>query len=159
MNTPSSEQTPVAPQQGTTKSSENDQGKIGKKHGHFRRYNENGVMYNQELQKFNGETPELDAVLGLLTEKMEKGDMFDRFQEKIETYALRNNKHAEDVICLITKLVDPMSDFEARHMPTNPTSQEEASPVKMKMWAEKLKRYMDREDLLRENIHKLYGVI
>jgi len=45
MNTPSPEQTPTAPQQETTKSSENDQGKIGKKHGHFRRYNENGMTY------------------------------------------------------------------------------------------------------------------
>jgi len=137
MNTPSPEQTPTAPQQETTKSSENDQGKIRRKHGHFRRYNENGMTYNQELQNFNEETPVLDAVLG----------------------ALRNYKHAEDVICLITELVDPMSDFEARDMPTKPTLQEERSPVKMKIWAEKLKRYMDREDLMRKNIHKLYGVI
>jgi len=39
------------------------------------------------------------------------------------------------------------------------TAEKEAKPAKIKMREMRLKRYLDREETLSENMHRLYGII
>jgi len=40
-------------------------------------------VIGSEMKQFAGETPELDAFFGLITEKLDKGTTFDKFQDKL----------------------------------------------------------------------------
>ena len=43
---------------------------------------------------FVGETPEIEVILCLLSEKLEKGVTWDKFREKSKNYILINFSHA-----------------------------------------------------------------
>jgi len=49
-----------------------------------------------DLRSFLGETPELDAVIGLLSERLDKGVTFERFRDQVKNYVLKNYKKAEE---------------------------------------------------------------
>jgi len=127
-------------------------------HGNYHRGNESGAV-GMEIKKFIGETPDLDSILTLATEKVEKGVTFDKFQDRLKNHILKTFKNAEDIVCLITDLKDPADSFEAKHAPMEPTPEEEQSVFKMKIWEMKIKHYIDHEKQLRENIHKHYRLI
>ena len=71
---------------------------------------------------------------------------------------LKNFSRAEDVVSLIVDLEDPTNVFEGK-MPTELSTEDQNSKVKMKVWEMRLKRYLDREDVLTENINRLYGIM
>jgi len=110
-------------------------------------------------REFTGETPELGAILGLLTERLDNGVQFDKFQNKIKNYVLKNFKKAEDIMELIVELKDPTIFFESKHILADLTDEDEAKPAKIKMWEIRLKKYLDRKETLSENMHRLYGII
>jgi len=122
----------------------------------FKRGNDNTIV-GAELKAFVGETPEIDGVLTLLSERFDKGISFNRFQEKSKTYTLKNYKKGEDVALLITNL--ETTNFETTHRPPNLSPFEVADTTKFKMWELKLKKYMDRIENMNDNIVKLYGVV
>ena len=72
---------------------------------------------NRAIKDFVGETKDVEAVLTLVTEKVDKGVMFERFQETLKTYVLKNLENWEDLVSLIMKLEDPTSVFEDKHAP------------------------------------------
>ena len=59
---------------------------------------------------------------------------------------------------MVTNLKDPFPNFETKHMPQDLTTTKEGSKMKMKMWEMRVKKYMDREEVLTENANKLYGI-
>ena len=79
--------------------------------GNLRRGNEGG-MSRPEQKDFSGETPELNAVLGLITERLYQGVTFDKFQD-----VLKNFHKSEDIVEMVTDLNDPSPNFETKHMP------------------------------------------
>jgi len=85
-----------------------------------------------ELRTFTTETPELDAVLSLLSEKVEKGVTFDVFQKRLENYMLKNLPRAEDITKLITALEDPTERFEELYGPANLTTTKAANVILFK---------------------------
>ena len=113
-----------------------------------------------EQKDFKGETPELNAVLGLITKRLDQSVTFEKFQDVLKNYVLKNFHKAEDIVEMVTNLKDPFPNFETKHMPKDLTTTEEVSKMnmKMKMWEMRVKKYMDREEVLTENANKLYGI-
>jgi len=72
---------------------------------------------------------------------------------------MKNYKKAEDIIPMIMDLKDLTTDFEENNMPEDLSTTEAANPSKVEKWKMQLKRYMDHEDNLSENIVKLFGVV
>ena len=60
---------------------------------------------------------------------------------------------------MITNLKYLFPNFETKHMPKDLTTTEEGSKLKMKMWEIRVKKYMDRKEVLRENANKLHGIV
>ena len=87
-----------------------------------------------EQKDFKGETPELNAVLRLITEILDQGFTFEKFQDVLKNYVLKNFHKAEDIVEMVTNLKDPCTNFETKHMPKDLTTTEEGSKIKMKMW-------------------------
>ena len=111
-----------------------------------------------EQKDFKGETPELNAVLELITERLDQGVTLEKSQEVLKNYVLNNFHKAEDIVEMVTTLKDPFPNFETKHMPKYLTTTEEGSKLKIKMWEIRVKKYMDREEVLTENTNKLYGI-
>ena len=97
------------------------------------------------LRAFKGETTVLYAVLGLYTEKIDKIINFKEFQDQLKNYALKNIKQAEDCVGMITNMVDPVSNLETKNAPKEPSVEDQASMLKMRLWELKAKKYLERE--------------
>ena len=104
----------------------------------FPRRSDNQIM--SESRSFVGETPELGAVVGLLSERLDKGVTMEQFQEKLKLYVLKNYKKGEDVVTLVEDLVDPRIDFETKHAPADLTPEEEIRTSLMNKWEIKFKK-------------------
>ena len=96
-----------------------------------------------------GETKDVEAVLTLVTKKVEKGVTLERFQETLKNYVLKNLENGEDIVPLVTKLEDPTTTFEANHALIDLTEEQLMSTVKVKMWELRIKQYLSREWKLR----------
>ena len=115
----------------------------GNMRGSSRHGNEGGTR-GSEQKDFKGEIPELNAVLGLITERMDQGVTFEKSQEILKNYVLKNFHKAEDIVEMLTNLKDPFPNFETEDIPKDLTTIEEGSKLKMKMWEIQVKKYMDR---------------
>jgi len=128
------------------------------KRNNFRRGNDASIV-EKDLHNFSGKTPEMEVVLTLLTENVQKGVPFEKFQEKLRIYALKNFKHAKDVIPLIVDIKDLKESFEVYNMPADLEEEEKQSLMKFKLWEMRLKKFLDREEKLSKNIIKIYGIV
>ena len=124
-----------------------------------RRNYRNAGTNNRAIKDFAGETKDVEAVLTLVTEQVDKRVTFEQFQETLKNYVLKTLENGEDVVPLIMKLQDPTTAFEKNHAPKDLTQAELASPVKIKMWELRIKQYLSREWKLRGNIHKFYAAV
>ena len=70
---------------------------------------------------FKGETPKMYAVLGIITKRLNQGMTFNKFQDVLENYFLKNFREAEDIIEQITYLNDPVTNFDTKDMPDDLT--------------------------------------
>ena len=73
-----------------------------------------------EQKDFKRETPKLNAVLGLITKRLDQGVTFEKFQN-----VLKNFHKAEDIVEMVTDLNDPFPNFETKNMPKELTKTEE----------------------------------
>ena len=105
----------------------------GNRKGNFRRGNEEGASWSEQ-KYFKLETPELNSVLGLITERLDQRVTFDKFQDVLKNYVLKNFKKEEDIVEIITDMNDPVTNFNTKHIPDDLTEKEEESKIKMNMW-------------------------
>ena len=49
-----------------------------------------------------GETPEINYVLGLITEILEQGFTFGKFQDVLKNYVLKKSRKSEEIVEIIT---------------------------------------------------------
>ena len=96
----------------------------GNQRGNPKRGNEGGTR-GSEQKDSRGETPELNVVLGLITERLDQGVTFEKFQDVLKNYVLNNFHKAEDIVEMVTNLNDPFPNFETKYMPKEPTKTEE----------------------------------
>ena len=124
----------------------------------FRRGNEGGASCSEQ-KDFKGETPEINAVLGIITKRLEQGVTFDKLQDVLKNYFLNDLIKSEDIVEIITDLKGPVTNVDTKHIPDDLTKKEEESKIKMTMWEIRVKRYINREEILIENTNKLYGIV
>ena len=74
---------------------------------------------------------------------MNQGGNFNKLQDFLNNYVLKNFRKAEDMVKIITDLKNPVTYIIIKHMPDNLTVKEEESKIKMKMWEIRVKQYMD----------------
>ena len=94
---------------------------IGNRKGSSRLGNEGGTR-GSEQKYFKGETPELNAVLRLITERLDEGVTFEKFQDVLENHVLKNFHKAEDIVEMVINLKDLFPNFETKHMPKDLTT-------------------------------------
>ena len=80
---------------------------------------------DRSKKDFKGETSELNAVLGLIIERLDQGVTFEKFQDVLKNYVLKNFHKAEYIVEMVTNLKDPFPNFETKHMPKDLTTTEE----------------------------------
>ena len=114
----------------------------GNRRGNSKRENEGGTR-GSEQKNFRGETPELNVFLGIIIESLDQGVTFEKFQD-----VLKNFHKTENIVEMVTDLNDPLPKFGTKHMPKERTKKEEESKMKMKMWEMRVKKFIDREELL-----------
>ena len=107
----------------TPTSNESGSAYKGNRRGNSRRGNEGGTR-GSEQKDFKIETPELNAVLGLITETLDQGVTFEKFQDALKNYVLKNF-HKADIVEMVTNLKYPCTNFETNHMPKYLTTTEE----------------------------------
>ena len=61
------------------------------------------VQLNPDHIYFKGDTPEVGAVLGLMSEKLDIGTDFDKFREKQKGYTERNFDNTKEIMCVVTE--------------------------------------------------------
>jgi len=92
----------------------------------------NDRQHFSDNRMFTEETQEIDTVIGLTSERLDKGVVFEVFQEHIENYVPKNFKKA-DVITLIVDLKDLKQGFEKKYAPETLSDTDEESPPKVRM--------------------------
>ena len=85
----------------------------GNRRGSLRRGNESGTR-GSEQKYFKDKTPELNAVLGLITERLDQGVTFIKFQDILKNCVLKNFHKAEDIVEMVTNLKDLFPNFEIK---------------------------------------------
>ena len=63
-----------------------------------------------------GDTPELDSVLGLLSEKLDIGIDFENFRGKLKGHVERDLDNKKYVMCVVKKMMNPIKTFEEDNM-------------------------------------------
>ena len=107
---------------------------------------------------FEGSCSEIGAVMGLRTEKITKKVPFSIFVEKLGDYIITDIKYGSDIENCVRRMEDPFLNFETKHKPTSLTTQEPSFDDKM-LQQERLKAYVLRENQLKDNIIKVYGLL
>ena len=87
-----------------------------------------------EQKYFKGETTNLNAVLGLITQRLDQGVTFEKFQDVLKNCVLKNFRKAEDIVEIIIYLNDPVTNFVTNQIPDDLTEKEEKYKIKIKMW-------------------------
>ena len=108
---------------------------------------------------WEGDKPDIGAVIGLRVEWLDKKTSFRNFMEKMVDYVLREFDNANDILPLVRDQIDPFTDFETNNMPTDLTDDEKQSDVKVAIQQQRIKMYVTREMKLQNNIFKIYGLI
>jgi len=56
-------------------------------------------------------------------------------------------------------LEDSFKDFARKYAPEDLPEDEEVRTIKLKIWEMRVKRYLDQEEILQENVNKLHGLM
>ena len=75
------------------------------------------VHIHAAQRDFMGDTPEVGAVLGLLSEKLDTGTALDNFSDKLKGYMEGKLDNEKDVMCVVTDIENPTKTFEEGKMP------------------------------------------
>ena len=61
--------------------------------------------------------PNLNAVIGLINEILNQWVTFDKLQDVLKNYVLKNFRKADDIVEIIKYLNNPVMKFDTKHMP------------------------------------------
>ena len=96
-------------------------------------------MFSSNERTWEGDTPEIGAVLGLRTEYLNKNTSFRLFMEKMEEYILRKLDNGSDVLPLVREQKDPGIRFEKNHLPKELSTENKKSEVKVEVHKQRIK--------------------
>ena len=111
-----------------------------------------------DSNSFEGNVPEIGAVLGLKYEKFKKKSAsFEIFLEKVSVYVISNLNDGGDCKLIFRKMQNPTKTFRAKYKPSAPT--ESSDTVDKDIYKEEVKLFVSREINLRRNIEKIFGLV
>ena len=102
------------------------------------------VQLHTANRYFRGNTPEVGAVLGLLSKTFDIGAAFDNFGEKLKSYVERYFENVKDVLCVLIDMEDMMKQIEDNNILGYLYEEESNFIPKKKILELSLTRYMDR---------------
>ena len=140
----------------TTTTQATDSGNRGKNRNKDK-YN-SAVHFGSNDKEFEGAQPSIGGILGLKTERLQHKVTFEIFTEKLKTFILSDFKNPKDVLPTL-RLVDPLIGFKARNAPAALSDQEKGEEIEQQMQSMRIKLYINREQAVKGNMDKLYGVI
>ena len=164
------EATPT-PEGSTTPSSEinrnndNNRNNNNNNNNNNRRSNYKGSRKDQNLAilsigdvNFKGADEDFGIVLGLPSEQpsLKHGKIYSEFASDLLTFVQSNYKRGNDLRPLIHDLSDPLPTIKNMQPPYPPGN---VSKYEEKEWEIKVKRHLDRIDLLETNTEKLFGLL
>ena len=117
------------------------------------------VAVDTTSKSFNGEEPNVGAVLGLKIEKIDAKVTYDVFREKMCNYIGRKISDGDLIVCLVRDYTDPIKEFEADNKPKALTDDEADDPTEKAIHNEMVKLYVKQHALIRSNIKKVYALI
>ena len=87
------------------------------------------------------------------------GTYCDNFIEKLKGYTDRNIDNEKYVMCVVIYMEYPMKMFEEDNMQKYLDEEEARSILKKKRLELALTRYIYREEKIKENTNKIYGMV
>ena len=105
---------------------------------------------------YEGDTPDVGAVLALKYEKFHKKVPFSQFVEKVYGYVLSNFKDGGDMKAVFKDFKDPLVALQTIHMPT---AIDNPNEIQKEIQKERIKQYVSREVNIRRNTEKAFGII
>ena len=125
-----------------------------------RRNNDNRRSnYGGNERTWEGDKPEVKAVLGLRTEWLDKKVSYRVFLEKMIEYVLREIDNPKDVLPVLKTQEDPLPKFEAANMPAELSDEDKKSEVKKSIQSHEIKLFVQRKQELISNMQKIYGLV
>ena len=110
-------------------------------------------------KSWEGAKPEVGAVLGLKSERLNNKVTFEVFREKLAIHVLSEFRNGRDILPAIKKMTDPRVTLRSRSGPKELTDEEKKSSIEVELQKQRIKPYIEREITARTNMDKLYGVI
>ena len=87
-----------------------------------RNNNRNTTTQHTDSNNFEGNIPEIGAVLGLKYEKFKKkATSFEVFLDKTSTYVISNLKDGADAKSIFKSMKDPTANIKSKYKPTAPS--------------------------------------
>ena len=125
------------------------------------RNNNNQQRILNESKDWKGLTEEVGAIVGLKREKLTHKKTYDEFCEKLLNYVTATFTKGNDLHCVIKENKCPIKNIEdaVPKSTLNPNSTATKKEVKKYILQEKVKRYINRLELVRDNMKKLYAVV
>ena len=109
---------------------------------------------------FKGVCEDFGLVIGLATEtaSLKHGKIYSEFTEHLLTHVQSNYTRGNDLRVLIHELENPLTALLAKEPPYPPDIDDKTGPstASVKTWEMKMKRHLDRKELLEENTEKRY---
>ncbi len=111
-------------------------------------------------RSFKGEVPDVGAVLGISSEQRDMKDRYLHLIEKLVSYVIREStyENAKDLMPLLLKLENPMDTLSTKG-PKDLSEKELESYSKKQKYNIELKNHIQREEILADNIFKLFSLI
>ena len=126
--------------------------------GNERTRRENNIIHVSKT--YEGDTPEIGAVLALQNENVDKKANFSVFCERIGTYIMKEYKNGEDVVAVTKDItVDIVDTFKTEKKPDNLTAAEKRSEVDVEIKKEEIKAYVRDLKTLESNLKKIYSLV
>ena len=175
-STSSSSTTASNPNSGNRNNSNNNNQNRGSRSS---KKDQNLAILSEGDKSFKGACVELGIVIGLATEasSLKHGKLYSEFTNGLLVYVQANYTRGNDLRPLIHELKDPRTCLKSKE-PVHPEDEDkldasgnivtdkEGNPVKKtpskseeKKWELKMKKHMEREELLEENIERLFGLV
>ena len=88
---------------------------------------------------YEGDTPDVGAILALKHERFKKKVPFSQFVEKVYRYVLSNFKDRGDMKAVFKDFKDPLKALQANHMPT---AIDNPSEIEKEIQRERIKQYV-----------------
>ena len=111
-------------------------------------------------QQYNwkGSNEEVGLIMCLKSERYENKVLFTTFSEKLKNHVIQNFEHANDIVSIIDKYVDPVKIIH-KLQPADLTKEQNKSEVAKMIQKEKVRNHIERLTKLDNNKMKLYGII